>query len=844
MLVKKYLLVLLGLFIGHLGIAQNEYPWQGRVSDSYFDEATGQVKFLRFYEEEAVTAAEFFDFIGAALRLGPKDLYEFKKDYNDMFGWKHLEFQQRHNGYPVEGAIFKAHTKNGKVLSMNGEYFSITHEPAAVMTESAALQKALQAVPATTYMWQDAAEVEALRYSTRNPNASYYPAGELVYMMNKLGSSAEEWRLCYKFDVYAQNPLSREDIYVDAENGEVIFRSNKIHTIDRPGSAHTRYSWIQDIVADSSNNEYYLRESGRGNGVETYNMLNGTSYGAAADFVDDDNFWDTLDVPMLVGGTDAHWGAEMTYDYFLQQHGRSSYDGQGALLLSYVNYGNGFANAFWDGSRMTYGGGAGNALPFSVLDVCGHEFAHGLTSNTAGLIYQDESGALNESFSDIFGVAIDHFALPNAFNWEIGEQIGGIRDMSNPGAFGDPDTYQAGLWYTGTFDNGGVHINSGVQNYWFHLLSVGGTGTNDLGNNFSVSGIGIDSAAAIAFRNLTVYLTPFNEYPDARFYAIQSAIDIFGACSPQVKSTMNAWHAVGIGGPFTNTLRADFVTYDSSHCSLPAEVSFINNSESALSYYWDFGDGNTSTDLAPTHNYTTAGTYDVTLIAYGCATGSADTLLRVGRIVIDPNQPCVLNMPINSSTTADGCTGTLYDAGGALNYPDNSVNYITISPSGASTVSLVFSAFDYAPGDYIAIYDGPDALSPLIGNFGGNVSPGTIVSTGGALTIKEVTNGFNNREGFVATWSCATSIANGLEANMRVYPSPAQSSVRVQMDLGAVESGTLEVIDAMGRVQMRRAIEGVANIDEQLNIDNFAAGVYFVRLKTASEVFTSKFTKQ
>lgn len=844
MLEKKYLLFVLGLLVAQLGFGQNEYPWQGRVSDTRFDEVTGQVKFLRFYEEEAVTAAEFFDFLHASLRLGPSDQYHYQKVFEDNFGWKHLDFQQYHKGYPVEGAIFKAHTKNGKVLSMNGETFSITHEPASVISESSAFQIALQTIGATAYMWDDPAETAVLRYATNNPNASYFPAGELIYMKNKLGSSSEEWRLSYKFDVYAQNPLGREDIYIDAENGEVIYRHNKIHTIDKPGSAHTKYSWIRDIVADSSNNEYYLRETGRGNGVETYNMRNTTSYGSAVDFVDDDNFWDTLDVPMIVGGTDAHWGAEMTYDYFMQQHGRNSFDGQGTVLLSYVNYGNSFSNAFWDGQRMTYGAGGGNTSPFSTLDVCGHEFSHGLTGNSAGLIYQDEPGALNESFSDIFGVSIEYFARPNQANWEIGEEIGGIRDMSDPGSYGDPDTYFGGNWYTGSGDNGGVHTNSGVQNYWYYLLSEGGSGTNDIGNSFSVTGIGIDSAAAIAFRNLTVYLSVFSEYDDARFYAVQSAIDIFGACSPQVRSTINAWYAVGIGGPYTGNLEADFITYDSSHCSVPAEVSFINNSESALTYFWDFGDGNTSTDLAPTHSYTSAGTYDVTLIAYGCGTGSSDTLTRVGRIVIDPNQPCVLNMPVNSSALADGCTGTLYDAGGALNYPDNTVSYITIAPAGATSVSLTFNSFEYAPGDYITIYDGPDAQSPIIGNFGGTTSPGTIVSSGGALTIKEVTNGFNNREGFSATWSCATSIQDGVADGLHVFPNPAHSSIKIQQLLTAASDVKLEILDALGRVQIQQSFGGVDLIDEQVNLDNFAAGIYFVRVKTEKEVFTTKFTKQ
>lgn len=841
---KKILLLLVGMFAFQTGFVQNEYPWQGRVSDTRFDEASGRVEFLRFYEEEALTAPEFFDFLHASLQLAPGDRFEFKRHFDDAFGWKHLDFQQQHNGYPVEGAIFKAHTKNGKVLSMNGHSFPITHHPAQLIPEASALQNALAAVSANTYLWQDPAEVAQLRYATRNPSAGMQPIGELVYMKNQLGSSPEAWRLAYKFDVYAIDPLGREDVYVDAENGEVIFRHNKIHTIDRPGTAHTKHSWKRSIVADSANGEYTLRETGRAAGVETYNMRNTQSYSSAVDFVDDDNYWDTLDVAMIVGGTDGHWGAEMTFDYFFQQHGRNSFDGNGSLLLSYVNFGNNYGNAFWDGTRMTYGAGAGNQQPFSTLDVCGHEFAHGVTGTSAGLIYQDEYGALNESFSDIFGAAIEFFGRPDEANWLIGEEIGGIRSMSDPGAFGNPDTYKAGLWYTGSGDNGGVHFNSGVQNYWFYLLSVGGSGTNDIGNSYSVQGIGIDSAAAIAYRNLTVYLTPFSEYHDAQFFATQAAIDLFGPCSPQVRSTINAWHAVGLGVPYTGNLSASFTTYDSTSCSFPADVSFINQSESALSYLWDFGDGNTSTDLSPTHTYTSPGTYDVKLIAYGCGATATDTFFQAGRVIIDPSQPCVINMPGLNSITADGCLGTLYDSGGAFDYPNNTTSLVTIAPAGATSVSLTFSSFEYAPGDYIVIYDGPDMQSPNLGTFSGTNSPGTIISSGGSLTVREVTNGFNRRPGFVADWSCSTGIFGGTDDELSVYPNPARDQVRITKQLNGLDATELEVRDAYGRILIRKAFDGASQIDELLQLDNFAAGVYFVRVKAGDAILATKFTKQ
>ena len=195
---------------------------------------------------------------------------------------------------------------------------------------------------------------------------------------------------------------------------------------------------------------------------------------------------------------------------------------------------------------MTFGDGA-NA-PLTSIDVVSHEFTHGVTEFSAGLIYANESGALNESFSDIFGKAVEYEADPLLFSWLIGEGFGTpFRNMSNPNAFGDPDTYNGTNWFEGAGDNGGVHINSGVQNYWFYLLVQGGSGTNDFGEIFDVPAIGWEKASAIAYRNLTEYLIPISQYKDAREGSLEAAADLYGVCSDEFKAVAEAWFAVGIG---------------------------------------------------------------------------------------------------------------------------------------------------------------------------------------------------------------------------------------------------------------------------------------------------------
>ena len=279
-------------------------------------------------------------------------------------------------------------------------------------------------------------------------------------------------------------------------------------------------------------------------------MKKGTNYNRSVDFTDADNNWNNVNINLDQYATDAHWGAEKTYDFYKQNFNRNSIDNAGFTIKSYVHYSKNYFNAFWDGSRMTYGDGnaTDNYKPLTAIDVCGHEITHGLTSFTANLTYSNESGALNEGFSDVFGTSIEWFGRPAQHDWLIGGDFYVIRSMSNPNAYSDPDTYKGNFWYFGTSDNGGVHTNSGVLNFWYYLLTASGSGTNDNGFVYNVSGIGITKAQAIAFRTLTNYLVPSSNYADTRFYSIKSAEDLYGIGSIEAVQTKNAWDAVGVGG--------------------------------------------------------------------------------------------------------------------------------------------------------------------------------------------------------------------------------------------------------------------------------------------------------
>lgn len=751
--------------------AQTEKILTGNEAASYYSGADmirfkgGQVapEYIHLKSQNRIPTASRATWLRKLLKITENaDLKELSS-FNDKLGMTHYKYQQTVNNVPVEGGIYLLHCANSSIYSANGHFYSsLNVNTQASLSPDAAIQKALSDIAAEKYKWEDEEADKALKMLLNNPNAQYYPQPTLCIVPESGNYKSPNFRLAWKMDIYATKPLARYWVYIDAQNGNVLWKQERIHTNDVPGTANTAYSGTRSIVCDQNGSTYRLHEASRGNGVQTFNMNNGTDYNTVTDFTSASTTFSN-GAPDIYG-YDAHWGAEMVYDYYKNVHGRNSIDNAGYKLWSYVHYDVNYDNAFWDGQEMTYGDGGGGTFtgPLTTIDITGHEISHGLTSFTANLDYQDESGALNESFSDIFGVTIDNYGRGTTGSplWLIGEEVssGGIRSMSNPNSFGDPDTYNGTNYYTGTGDNGGVHTNSSVQNFWYYLLVNGGSGTNDIGNSYSVTGVGITNAANIAFRNLTVYLTNSSDFSDARFYAIQSAVDLFGGCTPEVEATTNAWYAVGVGVIYSPVTIAAFSTPTTSFCQAPSTVTFTNNSQNGVSYLWTFGDGTTSTQQSPTHTYTNYGQYTVTLSVNGGACGN-DSTGQLNYIDLDAMMPCVVTLSTSGTNpTQTTCNGTVYDDGGASgNYTDNYTSVLTIAPTSATAVTLTFSSFNYESSyDFLNIYDGPSTASPLIGAYTGATLPngGTIVSSSGSITIEHTSDQAVNESGFAFTWQC------------------------------------------------------------------------------------------
>lgn len=509
---------------------------------------------LTFKKNDIQPTSVFTEF-KEAFGLSDKDKMVLKKETSDGLGFSHFRYEQNYNGVKVEGAEYIVHAKGNIAYTANGKLVTgLNINTNAAITPSQAIQEAKNFVNAEKFMWENPKNEEMIKYSKNDPSATFYPKAELVIFDKSFSSKQSNYRLAYKVNIYSEIPLSNQYLYIDATTGEVLHRINLIINTDKKGTAVTKFSGNKRITCDSVNPTLYrLRETGRGGGVETWDLNNAQTYTGAVDFTNTDTLWNNVNASQDEVAGDAHWGAEMTYDFYMQKHNWNSYDNMGSKMLSYVHYGTNYVNAFWDGVRMTYGDGDGSSyLPFTAIDICGHEITHAVTEHTANLVYQDESGALNESFSDMFGACVLFYGKNDTTKmWRMGSDITsnhmGLRNMRNPKEFGDPDTYHGTGWSTDPLDNGGVHTNSGVSNKWFYLLAMGGTGTNDKGTHYTVVGISLNKADSIAFRALSQYLTVSSQFIDARNATIQAAIDIYGACSNEVIQCAAAWNAVGVG---------------------------------------------------------------------------------------------------------------------------------------------------------------------------------------------------------------------------------------------------------------------------------------------------------
>ena len=465
----------------------------------------------------------------------------------------HVRFSQYLNGIRIYGQEIITHEKNnGKFAQTTGNLINAdANFISPYFNEETAISIAEQ------YFGLDGeSDVELV----------YYPRESqlvLAYLIDIRNTDKET------------NEPRREMIVVDAQTGMVIDRWNNLQTAGTLGTGKGYYAGtVSNFPIDLTSGTYTMFDVP--NNGKTYDFNNrtcnifgcgtnvGTIYSSSTStFGTDGSLGNRASI-----GVDAHYFSQKTLEYVYNTYGRRGIDNNNnaslrmGFMVSRTHYGKSYNNAYWDGASMTYGDGDGTTYrPFDAIDVVGHEMTHGITERTSNLRYQNESGAANESFSDIIGVAVEFYTgqltgfggqlYPS--DWWIGEDLyktsnpaspsRGIRHMADPHIEGDPCHYSEKI--NTTSDNGGVHTNSGIQNKVYYLLSAGGTNHKDTTGTV-VTGIGWSDAAKVAFDADTKFCTIDDTYAKVANAWVNAAKNRFGAGSAAAQQAYNAWKACGV----------------------------------------------------------------------------------------------------------------------------------------------------------------------------------------------------------------------------------------------------------------------------------------------------------
>ena len=649
----------------------------------------------------------------------------------DKLGRTHMKYKYFRDQIPLEGIDLNIHlNNNGEVYLFNGSPLHAKYTSRGSTTISDKEIRDLLSL-------QLGGDYEILDNNQKSflKNIDFSKAlAKVVYFSPELDGDISKIHLCYEIIAKAKKDLGPKRLFVSAETGELIKVIEHVHGIEI--NVPTLYYGNQDIEITQVGSDQSMVDDVR----------NITTYYSDTESTDDGvvvtstmNFDDWLGD--LEAVKDIHYGSGAAYDYFDATYDWQSFDGAGAIAISSY-YLTGVDNAFYSPmlEALIFGDGGGPGpftSPLSTLEIAGHEFMHGIINSTGSLFYGQEPGAINESYSDIFGMAVQDAADPAlGVDWLIGEECTGgvgIRSFSNPGAFMQPDCY-GGPFYQSTTngnpsDEFGVHTNSGVMNYWFYLLNVGGNSTNCNSEAYDVkpasdfvpgSSDAFGIMTGLLFSGLVDGYVGLNtKFADMREATDEVAHDLGYSCAFR-ENLLAAWHAVGVG-PAPNgdceifpDLSANLPPFPCTSSLLEFSVTPSNND--TYTYDWEMGDGNEYLDDQPTisHTYLSTGSFTVTVTL-------TDNSMGPGNEVTAFDQFALSILPDCDPDTGNDCSANAGPADflcfGETEFQLNAPNSIDYANPPNVTWSVVG-----APGGVdlvdINIVAGVDDFTPTV-NYGG-----------------------------------------------------------------------------------------------------------------------------
>jgi len=401
-----------------------------------------------FVPEQAFSPQDFVNSYFDDLGLNnPKDLIEARR-YESKNGWIRNRYKQSYKGLDVLGSSLILHEKNGKVKKFTGNVF-----PDINLSTKASQSKSEIEDQLMNHIWNDASKSTADLIAIKEDfkiESIELKVGDRIFP-----KFSGDYRLVY--EVIAKRSIPEYDrisYFMDAHTGELLNELSHLCSVSVEGQANTRYYGTKKIITDSiAPNKFVLFDETR-----DIRTLNGEEQGwfpsrdDYVDFEDENNYWNNVNEKLDEVAGDVHYCSAAYHDFMLDNFDWKGLDGTGSDssgLISVVHINDKYyLNAFWDGQRTYYGNGlCVDYGPLTTLDVVAHEFAHAFTQFSSGLIYRDESGALNEGTSDIFGKAVEYAYDPDNFNWLIGDRFTNsegeaFRNMSDPNDKNHPKYYQ------------------------------------------------------------------------------------------------------------------------------------------------------------------------------------------------------------------------------------------------------------------------------------------------------------------------------------------------------------------------------------------------------------------